>query len=322
MACEAVASGGGDGVAPVLLGLTVILFAAKLGGEIFERLRQPAVLGELLMGVLIGNLHLVGVTGLEFLRGQPVLNVLAEIGIILLLFEIGVESTVPQMLRVGGSALVVAVLGVVAPSVLGFFTARVFFPGESGYAHLFVGAILCATSVGITARVLQDMRKTQTPEAKVVLGAAVIDDVLGLIVLATVSGMIGAADKGTSMGMGAIAWIVGKAVLFLTVSLVVGQWLAPRVFKVATRLESRGLLLPLSLTFCFLLAYLSTLAGLAPIVGAFTAGLILEDVHFKELASREQRSLEDLLRPVSSLLLPVFFVLMGLKVELAVFGNL
>lgn len=310
---------GSTQVANVLLGLAVILLAAKAGGELFERLKQPAVLGELAVGVVIGNLHLAGVTGLDFLRGEHVLDVLAEIGIILLLFEIGIESTVPQMLRVGWSALLVAVIGVVVPSILGYGTAHFFFPAESGYAHLFVGIILCATSVGITARVLQDLRKTKTPEAKVILSAAVIDDVLGLIVLATVSGMIAASNAGTFMGMGAIAWISGKALLFLVASILIGRWLAPRIFSMATRLKSRGLLLPLSLSFCFLLSYLSVLAGLAPIVGAFTAGLILENVHYEELATRERKQLEDLLHPISSLLLPVFFVLMGLKVDIRAF---
>jgi Kef-type K+ transport system membrane component KefB len=305
--------------APVLLGLAIILVAAKAGGELFERLKQPAVLGELAVGVVIGNLHLAGLTGLDFLRGEHVLDVLAEIGIILLLFEIGLESTVAQMFRVGGSALLVAVIGVVIPSILGYGAARAFFPSESGFAHLFVGAILCATSVGITARVLQDLRKTKTPEAKIILGAAIIDDVLGLIVLATVSGMIAASNAGATMGAGAIAWISGKAVLFLVASIVIGRWLAPRIFGWATRLKSRGLLLPLSLSFCFLLSYLSVLAGLAPIVGAFTAGLILENVHYEELATRERKQLEDLLHPISSLLLPVFFVLMGLKVDLRAF---
>jgi len=314
---------GGDahGVGALLLGLTVVLLVAKLGGELFERLGQPAVLGELMMGVLIGNLHLVGVTSLDFLRHESVLGVLAELGIIIMLFEIGVESTVPQMLRVGPSALFVALLGIVAPAALGYGTARLFFGAESGYAHLFVGAILCATSVGITARVLKDIRRTRTPEAKVILGAAVIDDVLGLIVLATVSGMIKAANAGTSMGVGAVAWIAGKAVLFLVVSIVIGLWFAPRMFKVATKLRSRGLLLPLSLSFCFLLAYLSEMAGLAPIVGAFTAGLILEDVHYEELATREKHSMADLLHPLIGLLLPVFFVLMGLKVDLRAFAD-
>ena len=311
----------GPEFAPVLLGLAVILVAAKLGGALFERLHQPGVLGELVIGVAIGNLHHFGLVELSFLRDQPVLDVLAEIGIILLLFEVGIEWTVPQMLRVGWAALLVAVVGVLVPGVLGIGAAKLFLPAESGYSHLFVGAILCATSVGVTARVLQDLGKTGTPEAKVILGAAVMDDVLGLVVLATVSAMIQAAARGTSIGAGAVLVIVGQATVFLAGAIVVGRWIAPRMFRVAARLGPRGVLLPLSLSFCFLLAYLSHLAGLAPIVGAFTAGLILDAVDFEHLAAQEERSLDQLLHPITSVFLPVFFLLMGLKVDLRVFGE-
>ncbi len=308
-------------IAPVLLSLLVILLGAKLGGELFTRLKQPAVLGELLIGMVLGNLSLVGLGQLEFLRHQETLNVLAEIGIILLLFEIGLDTTPRQMLQVGPSALMVALIGVVLPAILGYGGARLFFPEESKYAHLFVGAILCATSVGITARVLQDLGKTRTPEAKVIIGAAVIDDVLGLIVLAIVSGMIVAAGEGRSLGAGPVAWIAGKAVLFVVLAAALGLWLSKGAFKVASRLRSQGLLLAVSVSFCFLLAYLSHQAGLATIVGAFTAGMIVKNVHFEQVASRERRSLSELLHPLLGLLLPVFFVLMGLKVDLRAFAQ-
>jgi Kef-type K+ transport system membrane component KefB len=234
---------------------------------------------------------------------------------------VGVEATVPQMLRTGLSAVLVAVIGVVAPLALGALLSWLFFPQSSGYAHVFVGSILCATSVGLTARVLRDLGRTRTPEARLILGAAVIDDVLGLLILATVSGLITAADAGTTMGPWRVLTLVGQAVLFLGIAIPVGLWLAPRMFRLATSWKSKGLLLPASLAFCFLLSYLSTLVGLAPIVGAFTAGLILEDVQFEELATRERRSLEDLLQPLTSLLLPVFFVLIGMKVDASRFGD-
>jgi Kef-type K+ transport system membrane component KefB len=317
----AVGSGGPD-VGPVLLGLAVVLVAAKLGGALFEAFNQSAVLGELLAGVLIGTLNHLGLVEVNVLRNQPLLELLAEIGVILLLFEVGVEWTVPEMMRVGSSAVGVALVGVAAPAMLGVGTAWLFFPGEPSYAHLFVGTILCATSVGITARVLQELGKTKTREAKVILGAAVIDDVLGLVVLATVSGLIEAAAGGAPVGPAAIVGIIGKAAGFLVGSILIGRWIAPRMFRVAARLPGRGVLLPLALSFCFLLAYLSHVAGLAPIVGAFTAGLILEAVDFEGLASREQRSLEDLLHPVTSIFLPVFFLLMGLKVDVRVLADL
>jgi Kef-type K+ transport system membrane component KefB len=315
------APSGTTDIAPVLLGLAVILLLAKLGGVLFERWKQPPVLGELLIGIVIGNLQFFGLIDLTFLRQQPVLDVLAEIGILLLLFEVGLEWTVRDMLRVGWSALLVAVVGIVVPSLLGVGTAKLFFGAESGYTHLFIGTILCATSVGITARVLQDLGKTTTPEAKLILGAAVIDDVLGLMVLATVSTMIQAAAGGTSINAGVVFLIVGKAAAFLIGTLLLGRWLVPRAYQVAAQLPGRGILLALSLSLCFLLAFLAHLAGLAPIVGAFTAGLILEAVDVERLARREQRSLEELLHPVTALFLPVFFLLMGLKVDLRVFSE-
>jgi Kef-type K+ transport system membrane component KefB len=317
----AVGSAGGPDVGPVLLGLAIVLVVAKLAGALFEAFNQSAVLGELLAGVLIGTLSHLGLIEVNALRNQPLLELLAEIGVILLLFEVGVEWTVPEMLRVGSSAVSVALVGVVAPAMLGIGTARLFFPGEPSYAHLFVGTILCATSVGITARVLQELGKTKTREAKVILGAAVIDDVLGLVVLATVSGLIEAAAGGASIGVAVIGGIIGKAAGFLVGAVLIGRWIVPRMFRVAARLPGRGVLLPLALSFCFLLAYLSHVSGLAPIVGAFTAGLILEAVDFESLASREQRSLEDLLHPVTSIFLPVFFLLMGLKVDVRVLAD-
>jgi Na+:H+ antiporter len=317
----ALGSAGGPDVGPVLLGLTIVIVAAKLGGALFEAFNQSAVLGELLAGVLIGNLNHLGLVEVNLLRNQPLLELLAELGVILLLFEVGVEWTVPEMIRVGSSAVGVALVGVVAPAILGIGTARLFFPAEPSYAHFFVGSILCATSVGITARVLQELGKTQTREAKVILGAAVIDDVLGLMVLATVSGLIEASAGGASIGVAAIGGIIGKAAGFLVGAILIGRWVVPRMFRAAARLPGRGVLLPLALSFCFLLAYLARIAGLAPIVGAFTAGLILEAVDFEHLATREQRSLKDLLQPVTSILLPLFFLLMGLKVDISVFGD-
>jgi Kef-type K+ transport system membrane component KefB len=303
-------------IGPVLLALVVILIAAKLGGELFERAGQSPVLGELLAGVVVGNLHLFGLGDWAFLRDQPVLDALAQIGIILLLFEVGIESTVPQMLRVGPSASLVAFIGVIVPSALGFEASRIFFPAQSSYVHLFVGTILAATSVGLTTRVLRDLGKANTPEARIILGAAVIDDVLGLIVLAVAVGLVQAADRGETMGLGPIALITAKAVGFLVVAVPAGIFLAPRLFALAAKLRGGNVLLPMSLVLCFALAYLSTLAGLAPIVGAFTAGLILEDVHLEQLRAREGKPLPELLKPITSLFLPIFFFLMGLQVDL------
>lgn len=308
-----------DPIAPVVLALAIILIAAKLGGDLAARIGQPAVLGELALGVVFGNLSLVGFTGLEYLKTDAAVDMLARLGVLILLFEVGVEATVAQMLRVGLSALLVAVLGVAAPFALGWLVGAWLLPHESAYVHAFLGATLCATSVGITARVLKDLNRSQGTEARIILGAAVIDDVLGLVILAVVAGAISATDQGGSLGVPAIALILVKALVFLVASLALGVAYSARLFSLSSRLRAQGVLLTLALAFCFLLSWLADLIGLAPIVGAFAAGLILEDLHYRDFVSRGEHRLEELLHPISSFLVPVFFVLMGLKTDLRAF---
>jgi Kef-type K+ transport system membrane component KefB len=320
-AAPALASGGGDPVTPVILELAVILVAAKLGAEIAVRVGQPAVLGELAVGVLLGNLHLAGVTALESMKTDVTLDILARLGVLLLLFEVGLESTVQQMLKVGKSAFVVATLGVVAPFALGWGVGVLLLPGASGYVHAFLGATLCATSVGITARVLQDLGRSRSPEARIILGAAVIDDVLGLVVLAVVAGVIAAAETGGSMSLLSVGAIVAKSAIFLFGSLALGVWLAGHVFRGASRLRTGGVLLALGLALCFGLSWASAAIGLAPIVGAFAAGLILEEAHFVDFRSRGEHGLEELVKPIVAFLAPLFFVLMGMHTDLAAFAN-
>lgn len=305
----------------ILGGLAIILAAAKLGGDLATRARQPAVLGELVAGVIIGNLGLVGVTGLQGLASNATLDALAQIGVIILLFEVGLESTVRDMLKVGATAVLVATLGVVAPFVLGWLVGGLLLPAESWYAHAFLGATLTATSVGITARVLRDLGKSTTPEARVILGAAVVDDVFGLVILAVLSGVITAADAGTPMALGSVGVIVVKAVVFLAGALVLGQLVSPRLFGLASRLQGRGVLLATALIICFALSYIAALIGLAAIVGAYAAGLILEDVHYRSFTERGERRLEELLQPIGAFLVPLFFVLMGMRVDLTAFGQ-
>ncbi len=311
----------GGPVVPVLLGLVIVLAAAKLGGELFERIGQPAVLGELVLGVVLGNLALLGIDDFEFLGTSPGLEILAQIGVILLLFEVGLESDTREMLSVGWSSLLVATLGVVAPFFLGWGVAAWLLPDEHTLAHVFIGATLCATSVGITARVLSDLGKVTTREARIILGAAVIDDVFGLVILAVVAGIIVAANAGGSLAWVDVLLIVVKAIAFLGGALLVGGWVAPRMFRLASRLKIRGMLLAVALVFCFLLSYLADLIGLATIVGAFAAGLVLDEVHYKDFRDRGEHKIEDLVRPTAALLVPVFFVLMGVRVDLASFGQ-
>jgi Kef-type K+ transport system membrane component KefB len=177
-------SGHEDPVTPLLLGISIVLLAAKDGGDLMVRVRQPAVLGELLVGVVLGNAEWLGFEGLEFLRppahadhsqaalAATTLDMLARIGVILLLFEVGLESSVQEMWKVGWSSLAVAGLGVVAPFGLGWAVGWFFLNEQSWHVHMFLGATLCATSVGITARVLKDLGKADSSVAKIVLGAS------------------------------------------------------------------------------------------------------------------------------------------------------
>jgi Kef-type K+ transport system membrane component KefB len=314
------AAGHGEAaLATLLLTLAFVMIGAKLAGELVARAGHPAVLGELLVGVLLGNLALVGLPSLEALRADQTFALLAELGAILLLFSVGLESTPREMLAVGGSALKVAVVGVATPMLLGFGVGELARPQESWMLHAFLGAMLSATSVGITARVLADLGGLKTPAARIILGAAVIDDVLGLVVLAVVAGIITAAASGTSLSAWAVALIVGKAVAFLVGALAVGGFLSPRLFRGALRLRAPGLVQPVALSFCFALAYLALKSGLAPIVGAFAAGLVLEEVHFEEHLKRGEKHLHETLQPLIALLVPVFFVRMGMLVELRAF---
>src|SRR5438105_11151586 len=211
-----------DPVAPVLLALAAILAGAKLGGDLAERIGQPAVLGELVVGILLGNLDLVGVPWFRGVAADHTIDVLARLGVVLLLFEVGLESTVGDMLKVGGRSLLVAVLGVVTPWVLGWGVGAVLLPDASPYVHAFLGATLTATSVGITARVLKDLGRVQSPAARIILGAAVIDDGLGLVILAVVAGVITSAERGIGVSDGADGAIVASAMVVLGGGVVLG----------------------------------------------------------------------------------------------------
>ena len=327
LATPVLAGGGGEssnhGLDPaVLIGVAIMLIFAKLGGELFERARQPGVLGELFAGIVLGNLVLFGFKGAEPLKTSETIAALAELGVIILLFEVGLESDLKDMIEVGWSSLLVAVLGVLAPFFLGWAVSAYFMPAEPRLVHIFIGATLCATSVGITARVFKDLNKLGTREARIILGAAVIDDVLGLLVLAVVAGTIRAAGNGGTLSILEVGVIALKSLAFLIGSIAIGQFMMPRMLRGAGRLETRGVLLTLAISFCLLLSWAAAVVGLAPIVGAFAAGLILDEVHYKPTGGRKERDLHDLLQPVSTVLVPIFFVLMGLKVDLRFFTQI
>ena len=322
-----------DPVAEVLLAISIILLLAKTFGDVFERIGMPAVLGELSVGIVLGNFALMtGYDGLEFFKPHlddpeamtgNVLDMLSRIGVVLLLFEVGLESRVKEMASVGVSSLLVAVIGVVAPMAFGFGVGYMLVSEswEQWQVPAFLGATLCATSVGITARVLKDLGQHKAPESKIILGAAVIDDVLGLVVLAVVSGVI---RKGDAFEMSSLLQIVGVSFAFLATALILGALQLPRhLFKLASFLRGHGLLVTTALMICFLFSWAANqLAQLAPIIGAFAAGLILEGAHYREAGEKwKNRHLEDALAPLTALLVPIFFVATGIAVDLSKFSG-
>lgn len=328
-------------IAPLLLSIVVIILTARLGGSLSESIGQPSVLGELFAGVLLGNLTLLGFHQLEFLRvdwahqttldlqdakhcAGVAVDALARLGVLLLLFRVGLENSVTRMSRVGLSSLFVAVLGILAPLMLGVVSAYVLLPSAGWPLHLFLGAALCATSVGITARVFEDLGQSDCTEAEIVLGAAVIDDVLALIVLSIVQGMIltlGSESSASAVMTVSLLLITAKASGFLVLAILLGPLISRQLFKVASVLHGRGLLVCSALAICFGFAWAASLAGLAPLVGAFAAGLILERVQYRELIAREHRPLHELLRPIADFVVPIFFIMMGFRVDLSSFAD-
>ena len=327
------AAGHRDPVAEVLLAISIILLLAKTSGDLFERVGMPAVLGELSVGILLGNWQLItGSEVFEFFKPHPedasamtgnVLDMLSRIGVVLLLFEVGLESRVKEMVAVGTSSLLVAVIGVIVPMALGFGIGFLLLSEDATdwQVPAFLGATLCATSVGITARVLKDIGKNRTRESSIILGAAVIDDVLGLVILAVVSGVIMEGDRFEVM---TLFRIVGLSLAFLASALILGALQFPRLlFTAASFLRGHGLLVTTALLICFFFAWAANhLAGLATIIGAFAAGLILEGAHYQEVGNKwKNQHLENALAPLTALLVPIFFVATGISVDLSKFSG-
>ncbi len=304
-----------DPIAPILLGIVIILAAAKIGGGIFEKINQPAVLGELVLGIIIGNLAYF--TGWEFfapLRNHTFIDLLARFGVLILLFEIGLGTDIRDMVRVGLSSLLVALGGVMAPFILGYFTSLYFFPDAGFSVHLFVGATLSATSVGIKARVFRDLGKLQTTESSIVMGAAVFDDIIVLFILAVVTDIVvtGSVDPFPVIRTSIFS------ILFLVGAIFMGLKLAPLLGYYTTHMKVEGWKLAMAIIFCLLLSYIADLIGLATIVGAFAAGLILREVRFKDLKGGEH-GMQEILRPASFVFVPVFFLLIGMQIKLELF---
>jgi Kef-type K+ transport system membrane component KefB len=290
-------------IAEILRHILIVLIAAKVAAEVAERIGVPAVVGEILAGVLLGP------SVLNAVGGDEVLRTLGEIGVILLLLEVGMEMDLRELQKVGRASLLVATIGVVAPMVLGIGAMELM--GEDFDTALFVGAALTATSVGITARVFGDLRALATTEARIVLGAAVADDVMGLIVLTVVVRLV----TGGSVSVVSVGGIVLVAIAFLVIGGFLGLRAAPPMFAAIERLSrSTGTLVALALAFTLGFAELADAAKLAPIVGAFVAGIALS-------RSKQSHRIQRELGPVGHLFIPVFFLQIGIDADVAAFAK-
>ncbi len=355
-----------DPIAPVILGVTGILLIALIGRFSARKVGLPSVLGELLVGIVLGNLAyyfhielimvlrqgsaIFDITG-SLLQGEslelaclkavgercalPVLDILrgphgneilqvahtvdvfSRYGIIFLLFLVGLDTSIGEMRKVGPDSIRVAIIGVLLPFLLGWLASTLLIEDVEFHTSLFLGAALAATSVGISAMVLQEMKMEQTDLARIILGAAVFDDVLGLLMLAIVSGIVVTG----SVDLINIAIIVVMATLFLVVAINLGpffiRWIA-RLFRHLDLVEAKMFV---SYLFVMILAWLANLSGLATIIGAFTAGLILQDTYFErwDRESKHPTTIKDLIMPLEVIMVPIFFVLMGIQVKLETF---
>jgi Kef-type K+ transport system membrane component KefB len=283
----------------MLLDLFILFTAGRIGGAAFALLRQPAVVGEILAGLLIGP-HILGLVG-----DSPIHEVFAQLGVVFLLFIVGLETQPRSLLRVGRQAASVGTMGVIVPFVGGMLLMRGL--GWPLLEALFVGTALTATSVGITARVMADLGVLHTPVAQVILGAAVFDDILGMLVLAVVSGLA----AGT-LSAGQISLLAGESIAFCVLAFYLGRHavrrLSPRLSLFAEA-SGRDAVFAVAMMLCFAFSALAEIIGLAAIIGAFFAGIIFAEIPD---APRLRRSMQ----PIYELLVPIFFVLTGVRVDL------
>lgn len=311
------AASGPDDLVRLFVVLAIILAAGKFSGELFDRIGQPPVLGELLAGALLGGsaLGIIPTGPDDPLYG--ILHVLAEIGVVILLFEIGLETNLKQLLRVGPAAASVALVGVALPFAAGFLYwvsplgVSAFNAAPASTTAVFLGAALTATSVGITARVLTDLKIFRSTEAQTILGAAVLDDVLGLVLL----GLVARLAAGGSVGVAQVGSALGVALGFLALALGLGLLIAPRVFATIDRMKVRGVLLVSAFAFVLMVAALAQVAGSAMIIGAFAAGIILS-------GTNQIAAIESQMKPVADIFAPLFFLSIGAQLDLGVLNVL
>ena len=355
-----------DPIAPVILGMTGILFVALLGRFGARKLGLLSVLGELGMGILIGNLAylfgfdlvivlregpeifdtvenllqgeavetacmnalssektecvltlLQGPHGNELIQVAHALDVFSRYGVIFLLFMVGLRTSVKEMRQVGPDSLRVALIGVLLPFALGFVSSRLLIPDISLHTSLFLGAALGATSVGISVMVLQELKMDNTRVAHIILGAAVLDDILGLLLLAIVSGIVVSGGIEPLQ----ILVVIVMTSMFLAGAVYLGPWLLKFIIYLVRNLDLMEAKLFISFLFVMLLAWMANLAELTTIIGAFTAGLIMHDAYFRHWGPESEHTvcIKDLIMPLEVILVPIFFVLMGIQVKLETF---
>ncbi len=321
-------------LAGVLLSLVIVYFASKLGSEICARINLPPVLGELVGGVLVGvsafkllvfpeggtdasssliiqfleataNLPPEAANGV-FAAQSEVISVLAELGVIILLFEIGLESDLKELIDAGAQAAIVAIVGVVVPFATGT-AGLIYLFNIAAVPAIFAGAALTATSIGITAKVLAELGKLSTKEGQIIIGAAVLDDVLGIIVLAVVASLV----KTGEIQVSNIIYLIISAGVFLIGAILIGRFLKDYYVGLVNQMKTRGQLLLTALIFAFVLSYIATAIQLEAILGAFAAGLVLAETD-------KRQELEEQVIPVADILVPVFFVCVGAKTDLSV----
>ncbi len=321
-------------LAGVLLSLVIIYFASKLGGEICARINLPPVLGELVGGVVIGVSALgllvfpeggtnasdsLIINFLEQTANLPpeaaesifksqseVISLLSELGVIILLFEIGLESDLKELIRVGPQAAVVAVVGVVVPFASGT-AGLIYIFNTPAIPAIFAGAALTATSIGITAKVLAEINRLTSKEGQIIIGAAVLDDILGIVVLAVVASLV----KTGEIQVINVVYLIISAGAFLIGAIVIGRLLSPFFVELVNKMQTRGELLITALIFAASLSYIATVIQLEAILGAFAAGLILAE-------TEKRKELEEQVIPVADVAVPIFFVCVGAKTDLGV----
>lgn len=297
------AAAGADGFDTILLALVATIAATKLFGELAQRIGQPAVLGELLAGVVLGGsvLALLDPT-------QPVLHAFAELGVLILLFEIGLHTDLRALARVGATALTVGLVGVAVPFGAGIVVARAL--GLELMPSIVAGAALTATSIGISARVLSDLGQLKTPEGQVVIGAAVLDDVVGLVILSVVASLVAGAE----LSLGGVLRTAAPAIGFVVVAIALGSIAIPPLFRLVEHIRVTGALGVIAMGFALALAWLAARSGSAMIIGAFAAGLILHP-------TPQRKEIERSATQLGYFFVPIFFASVGAAVDLAALAS-